>query len=507
MKNIYKHIRIIAALSIIMVSCGKMDVAPTNQISTESIGNTADGIINVTNGNYALFKNQVEFNGFIDDNNMYLRQYFQMSDFAADEIVCGQKTEDPLYYSFTYTHSPDQANSRFFWYVSYKIINGANTVIEILEDKGTDSELMKQILGENYFLRAFVHFNLVKFYSKAYTTGDPASNLGIIIRNSTSGEAKKARASVQETYDFIIGDLMKAVDLMNAPRGTEYASKEAAEALLSRVYLNMEKNNEAIEYADKVINSGRFSLETTSSYPDLFANALNHDETIFAIAFTPNDNRGKFGSIASMLYSDGNSGWGEEFASPVYRSLLAENLNDVRFSYIDTSYNDDGSVRTKNGIEVFYITKFSFQDGDPNLSSPIMFRLAEMYLNKAEAYAKLGDESSALNMINEIRKNRGLEDDLITSVPTGKTILDVVLDERSRELAFEGFRLTDLLRNKRTIKRNYWGYHIKGLLANEIDLSTPPTGYDNLEIPYNDPRILYYIPIDEILANELCEQN
>jgi len=507
MKNLYKNIWILAVIALTMASCGKMDVTPSNQISTESIGNTSDGVINVTNGNYALFKNQVDFNGFVDDNNMYLRQYFQLSDFAGDEIVCGQKTEDPLYYSFTYTHSPDQANSRFFWYVSYKIANGANTVIEILEDKGADDDTKKQLLGENYFLRAFVHFNLLKFYSKAYTIGDPSTNLGVIIRNSTSGEAQKARASVQETYNFIIADLEKAIELMNSPRGSEYASKQAAQALLSRIYLGMENNDKAIEYADQVINSGRYSLETASSYPDLFANALSHPETIWAIAFTPADNRGKFGSIASMLYSDGNSGWGEEFASVPYRDLLAENRNDVRLSYIDTSFNDNGSVRTKNGIEVFYITKFSYQDGDPNLSSPIMFRLSEMYLNKAEAYAKKGDNANAFAMVNEVRKNRGLENDLINSVPSGKTILDVVLDERSRELAFEGFRATDLVRNHRDIERNYWGYHIKGLNQPDIDLSTPPTGYDDLVIPYNDNKILYYIPVDEILANPLCVQN
>jgi tetratricopeptide (TPR) repeat protein len=507
MKTIIKYIWISAAAMFLLTACGKMDVAPTNQISTESIGNTSDGIVNVTNGNYALLKNQVEFNGFVDDNNMYLRQYFQMSDFAGDEIVCGQKTEDPLYYSFTYTHSPDQSNSRFFWYASYKIANGANTVIEIIERQGNGNSIQDQLLGENYFLRAFVHFNLLKFYSIPYMLGNPATNPGVIIRNSTSDAAVKARASVQETYDFIIADLLNAETLMNTSRGKHYVSKEAAQALLSRVYLSMGNYDKAIEFADKVISSGRFSIETAQSYPGLFASSLTHNETIWAVAFTPEDNRGKFGSIASMIYSDGNSGWGEEFASMSYRQLLADNRNDVRLSYVDTSFNDNGDVRKKNGIEVFYITKFSFQDGDPNLSSPILFRLAEMYLNKAEAYAAKGDENNAFAMINEIRKNRGLENDLTTAVPSGKTLIDVVLDERSRELAFEGFRVSDLLRNQRNITRNYWGYHIIGLTPADVDLTTTPTGYENLVIPFNDSRIVYFIPIDEILANGLCVQN
>ncbi len=490
-------------------SCSKWDVSPRDQISTESLSETKDGIINATNGVYALFKDQVEFNGFIDDNNSYLRQYFQMSDFASDDIVCGQVTTDPLYYSFTYTHSPDQANSRFYWYVSYKMINGSNTVIDIIENSGKIERTpeVNNILGENYFLRAFSEFNLLKFYANLPTVGNPDSDPGIILRTSANEPTKKARATVTESYNQVIADAKMAAALMNKSRGKEFASKEAAWALLSRAYLYLEDNDNTIAYADSVINSGKFSLETASSFPTYFPNAIASDETIFLIAYTPADNRGKFGSIASMIYSDGNSGWGEEFASDSYRADLAEHLEDVRWKYIDTLYKDDGTVMTKNGIKVFYITKFSFQDGDPNLSSPVMFRLSEMYLNRAEGYAKKGDEAKALADVNEIRKNRGLEGSLYSSVPAGETILDVVLKERRLELAFEGHRTFDLIRNHRNIVRKYWGYHIKGIQVPDIDPNNPPSGYPELVIKWNDPITLYYIPADEILANDLCVQN
>ena len=510
MKNNYK----IFAFSVLMItlsftSCSKWNVAPRDQISTESLAETKDGIINVTNGVYALFKNQVEFNGFIDDNNQYLRQYFQMTDFASDDIVCGQVTTDPLYYSFTYTHSPDQSNARFFWYVAYKMINGANTVIDIVEnsDKIEKDQLVNQILGENYFLRAFTEFNLLRFYANLPTVGNPETDPGIILRLSPDEPAKKARATVKETYEQIIADAEKAASLMTMDRGKEFASKQAAWALLSRVYLYLEDNDKTIAYADSVINCGKYALETADSYPTYFPNAISRDETIFLIAFTQQDNRGKFGSIASMLYSDGNSGWGEEFASKSLRDVMAEHPEDVRWKYIDTLFNDNGEVQKKNGIEVYYITKFSFQDGDPNLSSPVMFRLAEMYLNRAEAYAKKGDETHALADVNEIRKNRGLQNSLYNNVPAGQTLLDVVLKERRLELAFESHRTYDLVRNHRDIIRKYWGYHIKGLQVPDIDLNSPPEGYPELVINWNDPAILYYIPSDEILANDLCVQN
>ncbi len=505
MKNIFKIFILLLSIGMIQ-SCGDMDVVPADQLTTGSLDQSSDGIINATNGNYALLKDGAEFNGIVDDNNCYLRQYFQMTDFAADDIVCGQKTEDPLYYSFTYTHSPNQSNARFFWYISYKIINGANTLIQLLEAKDGLTEEEEQLLGENYFLRAFVHFNLVKFYAFPYNQGDPNTNLGVILRTSTSEPAAKARATVQETYDQVLADAIHAAELMNKPRGKEFASKEAAWALLSRVYLFMEDYQNCITYADKVINSGRFSLETAASFPSYFANALSRDETIWAVAFTPSDNRGKFGSIASMIYSDGNSGWGEEFATYSYLNLLHQHPEDVRATYIDTVKTDDGGIQRKNGLEMFFITKFSFQDGDPNLSSPVMFRLSEMYLNRAEAYAKT-NTSLALDNVNEIRKSRGLENALYTSVPAGKTILDVVLEERRLELAFEGHRFYDLTRNKMDIDRTYWGYHILGLTIGDIDLSSPPSGYSNLVIAWDDPAKLYFIPIDEIIANPLCEQN
>ena len=160
-------IKLFVIASIIVWSEGcNLTVEPTDAINTSSLAKTSDGILNVTNGCYALFKDNVEFGGFVDQNNNYLRQYFQMSDFASDDIVCGQVTEDPFFYSFTLTHSADQSNARFFWYISYKIINSTNTVIEISKELSNMDNKTRQLIGENYFLRAFCHFNLLRFYAK-----------------------------------------------------------------------------------------------------------------------------------------------------------------------------------------------------------------------------------------------------------------------------------------------------------------------------------------------------
>ena len=280
-------------------SCIK-DVTPSDAISTETLTSTTEGLTNAVNGAYALFKDHVEFNGTADDNNMYLRQFFQLSDFASDDIVCGQVTEDPLFYSFSLDHSPTQTNTRYFWYISYKIISDCNTVIEAVEKEPTDDPTRKQLLGECYFLRAFTHFSLVKLFARPYTQDKSAP--GIILRTSTSDPSEKARSTVDEVYAQVIADAQKAEELMSQPRGVEYASKEAAEALLSRVYLYMNDNKNAADYATKVISSGEFSLATADEFPGMFANAMSSSETIFCIAFTANEDYGKFGSIASMVY-------------------------------------------------------------------------------------------------------------------------------------------------------------------------------------------------------------
>lgn len=501
-----KILTLLICFMVFLNSCKDLTVEPSDAISTNTLITTSDGLTNALNGAYALFKDHISFNGLVDQNNMYLRQFYQLSDFASDDIVCGQITEDPLFNSFTLTHSPGQANTRYFWYVSYKIINGVNTVIDAVEKNPSQDVKTQQLLGECYFLRAFCHFNLVRLFGKPYSVD--AASPGVILRTSLNDEAKKARSSVAEVYAAVIADAEKAASLMTQSRGVQYASKEAAWALLSRVNLYKEDNQKAIDYANLVINSGKFSLTTKTTYPALFANAVGGSETILCEAFTIVDDYGKFGSIASMIYSDGNSGWGEEYVSSSLRSLMDKHPEDVRWSYIVPSKDDAGNVQKKNGIEVYYITKFSFQDGRPNLSSPILFRLAEMYLNRAEAEAKTGNTAAALDDVDMIRKNRGLEAALYNqTVPGSTTALNLVLDERRMEMSFEGHRAYDVFRNKRQMNKTYWGYHLNGLKETDIDLSKSPSGYPNMVVDYTNPRIIYFIPVDETLSNPLATQN
>ena len=147
--------------------------------------------------------------------------------------------------------------------------------------------------------------------------------------------------------------------------------------------------------------------------------------------------------------------------------------------------NNGLSIRP-GGYPTWFSEKFSHQQGSafPLTTSYIMLRMGEVVLNRAEAYAHLGHDADALSDINAVRTRAGLTGDaqmtLTNMTARGyEDVLDAVLDERRMELYYEGFRVLDLVRNKRNIDRRF------------------PSRAEATVISYDDPRIQYQIPIDE----------
>ena len=487
-----------------------LNVVPEDALTSEQITTTSDGLSSLVNGLYAIFK---ESSG----NNCYIRQYYQMSDFASDDIVCAYKTEDDLINSFRYKdRSAEKSNINAFWEMSYKIIYGANVAISMAELKG-DDPFTNQLKGESYFLRAFATHNLVRFFAKPYNTANKLQP-GVIIRENKSDNMPKARATLEDTYKYIIRSLKAAESAMSEEMPSErnndnhrYASIYSVWSMLSRVYLYKGEMDSCILYSDKLISSGMFELETPENFPGYFASAKTGSESIWLIPFNLIDDQLN-GSVASMIFN-GNNCWAEEGAS----SSILEDMGygtdmmdiDQRWKYILT---DAGIV--KNGVNMFYISKFSGQDGSPTLSSPVMFRLAEIFLNRAEAYARKADVPGAVADLNTLLENRlivpegeNIDDYLYDDATiTSGEIVDVVLKERRIELAFEGHRIFDLLRNGKDIVRNFWGFHLDSY--NGVPSGSKP-GLDKPGVLFHssDPELIYPIPSSEISTNKLCVPN
>ncbi len=139
----------------------------------------------------------------------------------------------------------------------------------------------------------------------------------------------------------------------------------------------------------------------------------------------------------------------------------------------------------------YFVTKYSYQDGQPMLSSPVLLRWGEVLLNRAEAYAKTGQDALALADVNAIRQRAGIPAAGMfsaTQMHGYTTVLDVVLDERRMELAFEGHRMFDVYRNKRDMDRRYPGvqpWEVVKYTDNKIQFPIPYGEWSVSGIPQN----------------------
>lgn len=136
----------------------------------------------------------------------------------------------------------------------------------------------------------------------------------------------------------------------------------------------------------------------------------------------------------------------------------------------------------------YFVTKFSYQDGDPMLSSPVMLRWAEVILNIAEAYAHKGDKGNAIKYVNVIRKRAGIPAFSETDMLGYTDILQVVMDERRMELAFEGDRRMDVYTNKLNMDRQFPGCHPYKVIEyndNKIQNPIPQSEYSVSGIQQN----------------------
>ncbi|WP_025763295.1 RagB/SusD family nutrient uptake outer membrane protein [Dyadobacter tibetensis] len=470
-----------------LISSCELGLEPYNGKEAQTLFNSVEGVAEATTGNYSQLKT-VEYASF----------YHFLTEYASDNVTLSGSTGNTFFFAYNYRHIVDMTQTSGFWRKAYEIIYGANKVIENIAPQ--TSPALDQLLGENLYLRAMAHFDLVNTFGRPYTQNE-GTGLGVMIRKDTDVNNLPERSTVKEVYDFIITDLLQAATLMTVNKSSSYASKEVAYALLSRVYLFKGENAKAVEYANKVIESGRYALVDSDAYKKFFSQSNeSNNETIFAIKHTPVDDLGK-NAIGSMYDGTGGLGWGEMYASQTFRNLVGQYPNDIRNTFFAPFYIKDSNgnqvLATRNGIPKYFIYKYSGQDGIQTLSSPIYLRLADIFLIRAEAQAKLGNDTEALADVNRIRSRAGLSGTSLYTLGNlhgKKSILEVVLEERQLELAFESQRKFDLFRNNLPLVRDYPGYH---LLSGQNTQIIQPT----------DPRVIYFIPQQELVLNPKLVQN
>ncbi len=341
--------KILYILSAIAVISGcNLDKFPSDSISANSMSDPANSAV-VTDGTYAMFKAILEFDGMVYSANSYVRHYFQMAEFRGDNMTLCAYTTDPLNSAIVYKDVSTEGNTSYFWWISYKILFSTNAMISSIKE-GTD-KVSDHILGENYFLRAITHLNLLRLYSMPYSLG--RENPGIVIRNSTDC-SKTIRSTVGEGYDQVESDLKEAARLMKGGtrRGNNgYVNYEAAMGLLSRVYLYEEKWQECIDAVNEALAGADPATKLDADYTHLFQFSKDSKEVLWCVAMIPADWTDQKGSMGSMFYSfdaetglsagPGGGGWGEIYYSQPLIDLFQRYPQDKRFKTMAEPYQNN----------------------------------------------------------------------------------------------------------------------------------------------------------------------
>ena len=368
------------------------------------------------------------------------------------------------------------------WTYAYYTISWCNNIINNLAttDKGsaTDQDL-NNLKAEALFMRALCHFDLVITYCQPYKAG--RDNLGVPVVLVTEN-GQPSRNKVGEVFDQVVKDLLEAESPISdnfkrsgVDDNAAVASKPAIQALLSRVYLYMENWQGAADYATKVINSGKYKLASGADYINMFsaATAPEGGEIIFEVYGSKKnsywDNSGWQHMPYITSWGNGNDGSGDVCATADLVNLYE--AGDIRLNLFAKNENDN------------LILKYKGKEGSvPRETNVPILRLSEMYLNRAEAILNGASISgaSARGDLEAIASKRG------ATVPA--TIN--VLEERRKELMFEGHIVYDLARTETALVR--------------VDFD----GTVNQNIPAApDYRWAMPIPKREMDANPNMEQN
>ncbi|MCD7973334.1 MAG: RagB/SusD family nutrient uptake outer membrane protein [Candidatus Azobacteroides sp.] len=450
---------------------------------------------------------QPDISGIDEGFSAYLRQYWCAQELTTDEAIIGSVSGNIReYHAHNWSASNEMVTalySRIFYQISI-----CNEYIRQVAPRisSLDSELQPEVihyLAEARFLRALSYWHALDFF------GD----VPLVTEKDPVGKYFPKQPGKKVVFEYIESELKAIEDDLVDARNNEYAraDKGCAWALLVKLYLNAEiyidekKYSECIDYCKKIINSG-YKLHPNYPYLFLADNHFNNPEIIFPVAFDGKYTKTYGGTNFIIFSATGGrmdpekmgivSGWGITRTTKALVNKFPDSSGetDIRAMFFKDGQN----------IEIENLTKF--QDGyaihkfknvdSGGIASPNkdfvdtdypVFRLADIYLSYAEAVlreGRNGELEEARKHVNQIRERAYGNTHGCISLPD--LTLFFILDERARELYWEGHRRTDLIRYGMFTGSAYiWPW--KG---------NQPAG-TSTEVKYN----LFPIPSSEIGAN------
>lgn len=363
--------------------------------------------------------------------NMMNGQFQVISDLLADDVTSPLNNDGNTTAIFNRSVAQFNGATNSAYSQPYYTIYRVN-VMDLYYDQVTFQPGEKERLqGEAAFLRALCHFETVKLWAQPAGFTPDNSHLGIIERTKAKNEVV-LRTSVASNYNLIISDLQKAISLLPVTNDV-YANKNAAKALLAKVYFTMGNYNAALPLLSEVISAG-YSL---SDSLNRFNRAAVQTEIIFGFTTTNSAyDINTRGSGFKTSYRSDISLPTIGISSELY-TLLTSDTTDKRSKFV-------GLINPGQANEIKISTKYNLN----NFATPYL-TLTDMMLMRAEIFALQSNPASALLDLGPIVKRAYGETSakyVSLSALSGQALLDEVRLQRRLEMHLEGDRLTQLKR-------------------------------------------------------------
>lgn len=496
MKKMFKYILTVTLVSLSIVSCD-VERYPYDQIEQTQAFKTMTDAKTIMNGMYAQIRNRVY--------GIYLFSTDVQADLLNASLDFGNRNGFPHrwegFLSTDYT-------IRDVWFGYYSALVNVNNIITNMNSVTTvtevDKDIIKDYLGQAHLARAFYYHQLVIRWGKPYNAATAATDLGVPLITTFNPTLKPARATVEKVYEQILKDITDAKALMadvGATPDVKRLNKNAALALEARVYLHMKNYPKVIAAAEPLIATGSYPLHTTVA--GIQSMWVNDDatEVIFqASASAPNELPGP--NVIYLGFNPGTGKYTPDFIPEQWVVDLYDPL-DIRFTtYLEQKpLMVQGTDYPIGPTGIYLLNKYPgnpalFTSASTNYQhSPIVFRIAETYLNLIEAQY-FENEGAALILLNNFRNARGLVDVTLS----GTALLDEIKNERVRELLGEGMRLNDLMR---------WGDPVVRQAPQNLGPITtvPADHYHELNKAAGDPQFIWGIPANDMITNPNIVQN
>ena len=529
MKNMKKSLLIIFA-GCLLVACNKdfLEVKPQQSVLTTDVFSQVSTSRAAVNGLYSLMQSY----------SYYGRDAMVIPEVISDNLTRSVRTGNRYTGMNTLTHTATDANVSRMWNQMYQVITNANAVIaneENIKKVATvlEQEEALQLVGEAYAVRALVYFDLAKFFGRPlkFTANGSHLCVPLVLKSITTIEdvVYPARNTAAEVYAQIDKDIEEAVKRMPVSGGVISSgtvnnalfrprlNRLSVLALRARIAIFKEDWATAVTASTEVIASGKYTLYPYSSMVQDFR-TQNSIESIFEVVNNSNDNPG----TDSYAYLSSQQGYGELLGTltsmnsrstgttlSTFRSLYeAYTATDVRRGFVALGNRNSLGGETNVPLCTKYVNISTYQE---NIK---VLRVAEMYLSRGEALARLAIANNDANLLNssltDINLIRKLRDTASSTRPYVATLLatppvgsiratafvDSIIVERRKEFALEGQRLFDLNRTQ----TNFVKINAGGNGASRLISYATITGIYTL-------RTILPIPVSQVQNNPNMVQN